>query len=319
MNSIFAKIVLLALLLFTAGFLYLRFFIGAPDAFSAPTEFGNKAPEYALDLDPDPVSIVDLYAVADGDASDLYLRLDGLIKAHQADLEAYAKNPIPTHPGHEFTEQAIELLVQASTIYQGDVYKSRMNLLINYNTQPDDSLKRIELLNLVANALADDAEKQSRSSFAIDIHKGLFALGARMYAERYSIEELSVALALMNSAGQIARLREEIDDRLTEWCAQYDKNIEGFVAVQFDPVAMEVLKLNAAPGDMAALIEKSDPLWKIQATLALGKLRFTAPEGSDRKAAGFYLKNLQASDDPALRAAANAAMNLTADQLHKMN
>lgn len=71
------------------------------------------------------------------------------------------------------------------------------------------------------------------------------------------------------------------------------------------------------PGDVCNIVENDrDRAWRVQGLLSLGLIKFTADKKGDRKRAESLLKRFVGSSDPFEAAAAKAAIDLTADQLH---
>lgn len=74
------------------------------------------------------------------------------------------------------------------------------------------------------------------------------------------------------------------------------------------------------PGDMFALADRaSEVMWRVEAILALGRLKYSAERYGDQQGALAVVAGLSGSGDPRIRAAAIAARDLTVEQFRKLH
>jgi hypothetical protein len=148
-----------------------------------------------------------------------------------------------------------------------------------------------------------------------------FALGAKLYSERLTYGEYSVATELLGDAsrelgelaeksgdvGRAAALREFNRARLES----YKKQIE--------PVQRAIMVLEPNPGDAFALAERaSEAMWRIEAILALGRLKYSAERNGDKQGAVRVIDQFCTSGDPRIKAAAVAAKTLAVEEFRKL-
>jgi len=81
------------------------------------------------------------------------------------------------------------------------------------------------------------------------------------------------------------------------------------------PSAAGTSKDQFYPGDVLNMAEnEADRAWKVQAILALGAMKYRAPDRGDRKKLHSLIRQYLASEDPLLKAAARCADKLTLTQ-----
>ena len=76
---------------------------------------------------------------------------------------------------------------------------------------------------------------------------------------------------------------------------------------------------NRTWGDVAELaMHGGDPMWRVEATLALGRCRYTSPRAGDQFGATKLIDQLLNDPDPRVKLAASVAKVLTRDSIHKI-
>jgi hypothetical protein len=89
---------------------------------------------------------------------------------------------------------------------------------------------------------------------------------------------------------------------------------------QIRPVQEAVMVVEPKPGDIFALAEKAaEPMWRVEAILALGRLRYSAERSGDKQGAAKVVAALCTAGDPRIRTAAIAARDLTVEQFRKLH
>ena len=145
------------------------------------------------------------------------------------------------------------------------------------------------------------------------------ALGAALSRERLCWEEfslgqelLSKSAALLSNGTDGARWQTFEDQRR----AFFDQQIEPTIRFlrSIDPRTV-----GTRTGDVFVMARRSqERMWRVEAILALGRVRYftgTSRSAADQRAAMATIKRIAAEDpDPIIRAAAEAARDLTAEQ-----
>ena len=162
-----------------------------------------------------------------------------------------------------------------------------------------------------------DREQRDRPA-AVGYYNVALALGAKLADERLVHAELVGGLALMAEASQ--RLARLVDDPARrEALAAVDENQRRFVQERVAPVWRVVGSIDDGTtarhaGDVFAFARDArERMWRVEATLALGRFRFRSPSRADAIAAQRTLeRTAQTEPDPVVRQAAAAALGMTA-------
>jgi hypothetical protein len=160
---------------------------------------------------------------------------------------------------------------------------------------------------------------------AAKVHEAVFSLGFKLYQERLVFDELSKGEDLMGTAaGALQRLAERTKD------VERQKALQQFTTDRLNDYDMKVKPvwdvvssvdegtIAAYAGDIFEMARNRtiDKLWRVEATLKLGRMEYMAGRRGDQLAAKRVLREManDASEDPAVRTAANEARNLTIER-----
>ena len=225
--------------------------------------------------------------------------------------------------------QAAEDIVAATRSHHGWLFLPHPEQVINYE-QTKPPLEALELLGRVmVDRLALLGEKAGDHDAAARYAGSAFALGQMLCTERVCYAEFDLGMQLLGkSTPLLARVAEAKGDAAGAAALRdFDARRVQFVKEQIEPVARFVRTIDPKTigrrtGDVFELARRSDErMWRVEAILALGRVRFLAGEGgtaATQRAATRLVTELAASDpDPAIRAAAAAARDLTVEQ-HRM-
>lgn len=294
--------------------------------FSRPDAYGlDPANSAALSL-PDPTLVVPSMT-GDADASALYRQLIDRTLAALPAVEQFAR------AGRAGETRAIrpvlEPMLAAAGARRASVFASSPGELINYdNAHP--GLSALELAGKAA-LRAALVEPRTRTSDARRTLEAVFALGHRLFEERLTYEELDLGLRLMaESAAALRRLAEQ--DELDP--AARVASIDGFdrprLVLARDRVLPIAARIRTLDGRVVAANagnvmhwakHAGDRVWRVEAILAVGRLRyFVGTEGKpgDAAAAARTLEELASDPDPVIQAAVRAAASLTQEQFRSL-
>jgi hypothetical protein len=256
--------------------------------------------------------------------------------AYRAAIQDFRRQPAPYEDfaatgndasAKEYGLIAVDEIVSAlSSRTFGGLFSEHPEELINY--QPDKPpLEALEVLGRVlVDRLALRSEKAGDRAAAMKYASAAYMLGLRLCRERICYAELELGLQLTGkSAPLLARLAEaDGNAALAAAYRDFDARRVRFVRERVEPVVRIVRSIDPAivgphVGDLFELAKRSqERMWRVEAILALGRERFLAGEGAtaaDQRAATRLVTQLAESDpDPAIRAAATAARDLTLEQ-----
>ncbi len=209
-----------------------------------------------------------------------------------------------------------------------NLFRSRPMMWVNYQLEKAD----LESLYNVAKAagrvaLLESADK--KFDVAKKYYSAIFALGVNLFRERIVYDELSKGEDLMGTgAGGLRRIAERNNDNmkaleLKNWdgdrVTDFKANIEPVWSVisTIDPgsIATHAGDIFELAGDKTA-----DHLWRVEATLKVGRLKYNAAKSGDQLLAKKFLRDLaaDAAEDPAVHAAAVKARDLTLEDYRNL-
>ncbi len=292
---------------------------------SEPTKFGldekNLAP---LDLAVKPTSIVSMSA--SGDAGEAYRRaIDDVLRSTKK-YETFIDSGTIAEGA---SLPAVKAVLEAAPMAQASILMRNPSGNIgyfDYAASPelvalDLAGRSVERIGLLHNAAGNKKE-------ALRHFEASFALGAKMFNERVIFMEAFKGIGLMNGAAEMMRImaRQENDEaRIAELeafltgtkdvTAQLDRMWKVVNAVGGTPQADRLVARHAGDIFHFASPAMKERMWRVEATLKLGRFKYNVggPEGrlADHTAAVFTLDELETDSDPAVKAAAQVAKNLT--------
>ncbi len=216
--------------------------------------------------------------------------------------------------------EGFKLIERARDCAKGSIYADRLPMAINYdNAKPDlDALKSIGTVmvryaGLVAKTDRNKAQKALEA---------VFVMGRRMYDERIVWAEYYTGTDLMGNAAHIMSKFTEKDPakaaKFDEFSSTAQDHQKRYVNLWTAISGIDETSVATHAGDIRDLaINSQDPMWRTEAILKLGRMRFMkgVPFG-DQKGAVRLLKQMSddASLDPRVRAAAQTARDLTVEK-----
>jgi hypothetical protein len=218
--------------------------------------------------------------------------------------------------------KGIQLIVEAADCKGTEIFASRPDQVVHYNpTWPDlDALNRLGVLTNNAGDVyrtkkdLDKAEKYLRAGFL---------LGYRLYNERIAWQELNHGMNLMIDASyRMAKLYQAKGDAgRAQAATKFSDDLKNYKTEKlFKPIVSAVTSINTRQigdrgGDFFYLARESpERVWRVEALLALGRMKYNTSSRGDQVAAGREVKKYLSDPDPAVRLAAKLADELTVER-----
>ena len=286
--------------------------LSQPPRVSAPSgAFPHLLTKVALPTDPK--SVAPLPMTGDCDAGDKYRVAIDEFLANRSQYDKWHGN---ANAAAAAKPRAVELLVEASHCGRMDLFRRAPAEVVNYDPEPAplDAIERLGQMATQRGMLLRKTQPDEARRYLA----AAFTLGYHLYNERLAWREFTAGVNLMVNASKYLREIESDAGRA--------RALELF-ADAADKYKLEQLKLYGVlsttdgttlarhGGDAFALARASpDPMWRTTAILALGRMKYNTPNRGDQLAAPRELQGWTSDPDPAARAAAVAASNLTIEQ-----
>jgi tetratricopeptide (TPR) repeat protein len=305
---------------------------------SLPGELGQNAASYTIAMPVDPAAL----ARSMTESFDPAPAYQEAIAAYEADRELFdAHDRIKTtdDPRVEKLRPVVDLLVKAARSREHNVFGARPEDVINYD--PDRA--RVNALRKVGKTaiylgLLHNREKKLDEARAL--YEAVYALGAKLYHERLVWEEFDAGLELLGDASQaLVRLGEATGQPdLVSVYGTFNRHRMELYEQRVKPLHHSIKALNPYTADMVALaLNGGDVLWRVEATLSLGRCKYSAshydvpypatpnnnatPDSGhfgDQQAARKTLDRLVDDPDARVRIAAQRARDLPVEGFRKL-
>jgi hypothetical protein len=283
---------------------------------SGKIDFSEKI---TLPVDPQPFLTT---ATKDRDASEVY-RLS--INEYENNEKLYGPDGTYARSATALADadpKGVQLIVEAAESKGSDLFASRPDQLVHYNsTWPDlSSLTRMAEHTVNAGDVyraKKDLEKAERY-----IRAG-FTLGYRLYNERVAWQELNDGMNLMiNASYRLSKLYQAKDEKeKAQACTRFSDELKNYKTEKiFKPIVRAVTSINTREigdrgGDFFYLAKESpERVWRVEALLALGRMKYNTSNRGDQVAARREVKKYLNDPDPAVRLAAKLADELTVER-----
>jgi hypothetical protein len=143
-----------------------------------------------------------------------------------------------------------------------------------------------------------------------------FALGRDLYGERVIFDECQKGLQLM--ADSTTSQSRTLPRDSVQWASldRFQSQLDDYESHRIQPIwqvisSVDQQTIDVSAGDVLAFAQRSaEPMWRVEATLQLGRYRFNAGTLGDQVGAARALRTLAADANPAVAAAARAGLAL---------
>ena len=257
-----------------------------------------------------PVAPAAVLAPSDScDAGPIYRRVIEEVLARLDDYERFAAEGRASDEADRLS--ALELLTTATGCSQMSLFTRAPGEVINYGSKPE--LQAIRLAGKCANKLGLLLRHENRPDEAAKYHDAAFALGARLYEERLVLDELLAGLELMSESARATPQRSEAARNFVAAYQEYDRTRVQPLRRAIGSIDPAVIERHSGDVFHAARHAK-ERMWRVEAILKLGRLRYNAARVADQQGANRLLERLGDDPDPVIRAAAHAAKNLSIER-----
>jgi hypothetical protein len=247
----------------------------------------------------------------DCDAGEFYRKA---IAQYLADPRPY--DDFLSNPRRGASLPAVDAILQGASCQRMTLLADRLEEVVTYEADkpPIVALRALGRATINLGLLSRDDP-----AAALKYYQAAFSLGVKLFDERVVFAELQAGEDLMSQAAAAmanlaappgnapkpGELREFEQKRIEE----YRQRIEPVIRV-ISSIDQAIVDRHA--GDIRALaIEARERMWRVEATLALGRQRYFVGRAGDRRAAIRLLEKLARDADPAVQLAAKEALSLT--------
>jgi hypothetical protein len=243
------------------------------------------------------------------------------IADYKANPDAYAA------PKDLKTLKGFDALIRAKNCRSSTIFGGRPVDVVGYKVGSNDPLADVEALYAVGKAAGKAAlgAKKEQPADALSLAEGVFSLGVKLFDERLRFRELDAGAELLRDG---AYLIGELDPGRAPAAAGVGPAMKQLFVERAVPLWTVISSIDPdvvgrTGGDIFYVAKNSkERLWQIEATLKLGRLKHDQGEGghgADGRWAAITVKRManDAGLDPAVRAAAQRAVELTVEQ-HRM-
>jgi hypothetical protein len=301
--------------------------INAASTVSPPSAFSANANNMAaLELPVDPKVVITMDDACD--AADSYKQA---IADYEVNSMRYERFITPT-AGMDVNEGAalkgVQMLLKAKDCANMTLFTNMPEKVITYDQKPE--IEALRSIGRVTNNIGLLMKMAGRDGEALRYHEAVFALGAKLYAERVAWPEVQLGLEMMSTAAtSIGSLAEktgdtnrqaEMDDFRQQYREYYEDRIKPVLNV-ISSIDQGVIRRHA--GDIFEIANRSnEKMWRVEAILKLGRMKYDVGGSrgrfGDQMGAKRYIKSRINDSDPLIKRAAQAAKDLTIEQYRSM-
>jgi hypothetical protein len=246
-----------------------------------------------------------------GDAAKDFLAAVDAYDARPEACESYAADPTGDVP------RAFQLVLGASGKIATNFFIQNPSQLIDYQTD-HPALQSLEDIAHLMDHTGLLFHQHNQNDKATEYFQAVYTLGENLYAERLTFDEYTTGLGLMDEAiaglSECAQdLRKSDLDKLETAMRDYDTNHvqpiqQALLSADSDETALHA-------GDIMRFAQESgERMFRIEAILACGRMRYSAVRKADQLAAPKVILRQLSDPDLAVQAAAAAARDLTIEQ-----
>ncbi len=215
--------------------------------------------------------------------------------------------------------KAIQNIVEAASCSGFDLYKSKPDAVVTYrNNFPDlEALTALGKMTIKAGATYSGRKDAKKAE---EYLKAAFVLGYRLYNERVVLSEMNAGLDLMLTAVTNLGVLYKNDAGKAQACTDFVASVNEFSKAKIIPLQNAVTTISSKMvgtygGDIHALAKACpEKMWRVEAIMSLGRMKFNTTKRGDQVWAKRYLKQYRDDPDPAVKLAAQLADELTIDK-----
>lgn len=302
---------------------------GTPESIATPSgQFANLADPIKLPVSPEE-AIPGLMVDADKDAGEMYWQA---IRIYEESPRIYDQFDIK-HIDRVPDLKALNWIVDGASARKAKIFVGKPETLVNYR-YPWPELDALYKLGQLCSSIGyyyGASPNNRNEELSKKYLNAAFSLGAKLAEERLRHSELFHGIMLMRGAADnLANLANKKNDTTTaSRLKSFSDQTSSYYNVKVKPLYEKVASIGQADvgayaGDVFEIAWKNpDRMWKVEAILKVGQYRFNATRNGDQVGANRALGDDPAkygypdwnkSDDPAVRAAAAIAKDLTIEK-----
>jgi hypothetical protein len=248
-----------------------------------------------------------------GDAGEKYASAAALYQSDPDSCDDFTTKPDGPPPA------AMQQILDAAHLSSMNLFAKDPAGLIDYQSD-HPVLDGLSKLGEEMNAVALRFKQAGKPNDARNFLTAVYALGVNLVRERLDYDEFSHGTGLMDGALQGLQELEPVGSSKAQDLQSRQDAMTNFNQQTVQPIydvlaSADPVKIAANAGDIFRFATKSqEPMFRVEAILKLGRYRFDSARPADQLAAPRFLRNLSQDPNAAIRAAAQAAANLTVEQ-----
>ena len=302
--------------------------INAAGTVSPPSAFSANANNMAaLELPVDPKVVITMSEPCD--AADLYKQAIADYEVNSMRYERFITPTAGLDLGEGASLKGVQLLLKARNCANMTWFTNAPEKVITSDQKPE--IEALRSIGRVTNNIGLLMKMAGRDAEAQQYHEAVFALGAKLYAERVAWAEMQLALEMLSTAAtSLSSLAEktgdtnrqaEMDDFRQQYLEYNEDRIKPVLKV-ISSIDQKVIRTHT--GDIFEIANRSnEKMWRVEAILKLGRMKYDVGGSSgrfgDQMGAKRYIKSRLNDPDPMIKRAANAAKELTIEQYRSMH
>jgi hypothetical protein len=283
-----------------------------------PTELSLSASNMAALTPPTPADAI-INPVRAGDAGDLYRQAIAGFNDASGACEDFADNAKEPAPG------PMQFILQATALQNMNLFAADPGKLIDCGGEhpPLDSLSTLgQEMNQAGERMRLDKNLDGARRYGIAV----FALGRHLYQERVDFDEYLKGLGLMDGALTLLAECEPSDSARRSVLEEYQVALGAYNTDHVTPIytalaSADQQSIASYAGDVYRFAGPAcgEPMLRVEAILKLGRYRYDSARMADQIAAPRFLRRFGEESNPAIQAAARAALALTIEDYRKIH
>jgi hypothetical protein len=247
----------------------------------------------------------------DADAGPAYQKvIDHWDADAQLACEQFVKSPGGAGPA------VLQPLIEARHCERMTLFSKQPAAVINYDSD-HPPLENLYAAGEWAYKAGLSLHLHGKSAEAQPYLEAAFALGAQLYRERVVFDECLKGMSLLQDAAEAECQTLPAGSDRFDTLSDFENRLVEYRAKRITPMQQMISSVDPdviahSAGDVIAVAAQSaEPMWRVEATLKLGRFRYNAGTMGDQIGANQALRKLAEDHDPRVAMAAQAARELT--------
>lgn len=253
----------------------------------------------------------------DADAGDIYWRA---VADYQKNINEYERLATTFDAKRALALDGVKAVLEAADYRRAALFAGRLEAAVGYGSRP--GVIALHRVGAVVSRLGTDYAQKAQFEDARKYLLASYVLGFHLCDQRMSRLQLSAGLGLMAQSATVLKQIENADGnaaggkRYEEFVSAY----QSYYAERVEPMervltSIDPKVLSTHVGDVFEIVDNSqERVWRVEGVLKLGMFKYYTNTAGDRRAAVSKVKSMLDDPDPAVKAAALAARELTIAQ-----